>query len=384
MAHPVADKAERGLHVGIPSHAIGIRGRLYRVSALRSTHPGGTFWIDVCGGKDATALFESSHVNVVAAERMLGGLETIGTYEAVEAWDYTTLRRLQRRVLALFPTRASRRAGHDRYAAWACVAAVLHCAVCLQRHVGAWWLCACVASAATNTVVGGFAHDRLHRLDVGAIGLDWNGLSSYEWMLEHVASHHPRPNTVHDHDAISMCPFVDWNRRRWTNLCVYPLFFVGEIVVALQGNVGHRCRWNAKTDLRWMRLAPWLFVARAASHLTCQGVVLGAATLVVTLGLASAYFSYLAHLNHAPHAPPTSDFAVHQLGSTMDLTPLSFGNDLLLGLDRQSMHHLFPTVRHSLLNVRVRDVVRTECPDVDVEPKSVCDLDRRMRRRLLP
>mgnify|MGYP002044335171 FL=1 len=358
--HPVVRRALGGLCVEIPPHCVGVHGRLYDVTRL--DHPGGDAWIAACSGIDATALFESMHLNHERARALLETLPQCGTYTPAIQWDFRAYRGVARRCVARgrFGSRAARRetpAAARRFGRWAAAAAALHVALLAlpPYSAGAWAVC--VLAAVANTVLGGMGHNYLHRMDPRALGLDWNGLSSFEWCLEHVASHHPMPNTPHDHDSLSMLPFVSWLEPRRSNLAIYALFFVGEIAVALQGCVGHRCRWKAARfrTPAWMRHAPWLFVARVASHVLCQGLVWGGASLLCTLAFASFYFSLLAHLNHAPCAPPTLDFLQHQLGTTRDLrAPRCLPEALVLGLDRQGLHHLFPSVDHSRLDEGAR------------------------------
>ena len=125
------------------------------------------------------------------------------------------------------------------------------------------------------------------------------------------------------------------------------------------------CRWKARCAGLpvWIQAAPLLFVFRYATHLLSQGVLEGTITFAVSLSIASLYFSYLAHLNHALDPHPTRDFMCHQLGATGDIQPMRMFNDLLLGLDRQTLHHLFPAVAHPLLGSSLRSRVREWVPE---------------------
>jgi len=262
----------------------------------------------------------------------------------------------------------------------------------LLHAAGRGWLAygaACVASATLNTLAGGLGHNALHGLRPASVLLDWNGLSCYEWLHEHVHSHHMYVNTWRDHDAVAMEPFLNWiaGARRPSLLGSrgkHALYAVGEIVVATQGTIGHRLRWRTLADPVypwWLRLAPLLFVARAASHMAVQGLLRGGATMLLCMALASYAFSALAHLNHA--APPARglgtadadaaalddadasfdadnaskaspdgtmvDFVDQQLGNTADILAPAWARPWLLFLDRQTLHHLFPAVDHSRL-----------------------------------
>lgn len=355
--HPIVHKAVGPLHAAIPDGLVGIHGILYDPGEL--DHPGGRVWIDLVCGTDCTELFEMSHLDVGRARRLLARLPVRGAYSVARCTNWTQYEQLREAARRHLPTRAARRERSPMpYRLWTLAAIAAHgLLLCVTRTHTAQWVAACVLVATCNTVLGGFGHNYLHQLDPRALWLDWNGLSSLEWLLEHVASHHPYPNTPYDHDARSMEPLVYWNEARWCNLVAYPIFCIGEIVVAVHGYIGHRCRWVARPPHApaWLAGAPWVFVGRVALHLALLGLCHGALTLLVTLVLAGGYFSYLAHLNHAASGPPTECVALQQLRNTADLDRCH--PSLALFLDRQTLHHLFPTVDHSRLDAGLRRAV---------------------------
>ena len=83
------------------------------------------------------------------------------------------------------------------------------------------------------------------------------------------------------------------------------------------------------------------------------------ACLILTWTLGGYYFAFLAHLNHAnpypddrPQPPGRRSFLEHQLKHTIDVSSRPFGPLTplaLLYLDRQTVHHLFPSIDHSRL-----------------------------------
>ena len=349
-SHPIVRRALADLEV--PHGCVGVHGTLYDVQSFG--HPGGALWMDLVSGTDATELFEMSHLNISLARRALDRLPTKGTYQRPVQRDYTTYARLRAIVANRAPDRDPPEEHEGACFQWIWGAIAAHLVLVASRPFTYQWTGLCIVASLCNSVLGGYGHDALHRLHPRALLLDWNGLSSYEWLLEHVVSHHPHVNTKHDHDACSMEPIVRWNCPRWSNLVAYPLFSIGEIVVTIHGFVGHRCRWKAPPRApAWLRLAPWMFVARVVLHLAFQGIAAGAATLAFTLCLASTYFSYLAHLSHAPGGDGSEACVVrHQLRHTADIA--TDWPQLMLFLDRQTMHHLFPTVPHARLDATMR------------------------------
>lgn len=357
-SHPIVKKAFCDLHKDIDSALIGINGFLYDLNDF--DHPGGNGFIEMCKGTDATELFETHHINIKRARHALSTFKSCGRCKKNNIdWDeYNILREM---AFKTFPTRKSRTMNMKTK-----FILILNILFTLFFHVlilctPIWtfsYICVCVMSSFFNTICGGFGHNGVHRMELSCILLDWNGLSAYEWMHEHIHSHHMHVNTHHDHDAISMSPFLHWITHSEKSIfgskgkhCIY---FVGEIIVAIQGNLGHRMRWNILSNSKYpiyMRLAPFLFILRLYSHIRYQGFVNGITSLCFTLGIASYYFSTLAHFNHAtPHFIITTyDFVKKQRLNTTDINIPTILSTIFLFLDRQTLHHLFPTIDHSQL-----------------------------------
>ena len=331
---------------------------------------------------------------------MLGRLPCAGQYgskrPAHRFIDVSKLHQVQRLVFRLFPNRVLRR--ETPTSKWyfritVSVAACAHLALLSSTSGSLTWLCLCVLAALWNGVLGGYGHNYLHAMDARSLALDWNGLSSFEWLLEHVVSHHPHPNTEWDHDSISMRPFVDWNRSSESIghvIWLYIIFCIGEVAVAIQGYCGHRCRCAA-TDYKhmlpaWLVYSPWLFIVRAGMHVACHGIVWGTLTLTSACTVASFYFSWLAHLNHSPPSPsiPLTDVLDSQLQATRDIRHASYIPQLfVLGLDRQTLHHLFPSIDHSRLDDTLRRLMQEHFGHQRFECLSCQSLHTLMCSRLL-
>tara|TARA_B110001450_G_scaffold48553_1_gene45309 strand:- start:349 stop:1407 length:1059 start_codon:yes stop_codon:yes gene_type:complete len=340
---------------------LGVRGVVYDMEAWARVHPGGEVFLRAVEGMDATALFESSHVHIAVAEAMLSMLPVKGCYTMPVKYKYEMYSVLREKVLEKLPTRRSRRMPWEarlRMWCWLVATGVSHTMLMMTGVGSGMWGLVCVVCALCNSVMGGYGHNAVHRLEWHAVFLDWNGLSSFEWLFEHVVSHHPHVNTDMDHDAISMEPFLRWLPHRPAaalgdaqrgSVATHLIYAFGEAVVALQGCFGHRLRWHAKQYRApvWMERAPWLFVARAASLLLARGVAAGGISFLCTLCLASYYFSYMAHRSHSHVDTESDDFARVQLQNTKDIPARV--PEVSLFLDRQKLHHLFPTVDHTLL-----------------------------------
>ena len=356
-SHPTVKKIF-SKHPRIPKSCIGIHGVIYDIRDFH--HPGGQFWIHMCDGTDVTILFETMHLNNKLALKALNTLDKKGTYREKYNFDFTSYRRVAEKVLHAFPSRTSRiqtSLFSNKFTIYVILCGISMILLAYTSHV--WWFGTCILNGVLNAIIGGYGHNYLHRLDFRALALDWNGLSSFEWFFEHIMSHHPYPNTEDDHDSVSMLPFVSWLNPSFKNIIIFPIFCIGEIIVTLQGYIGHRCRWKVPDGTPvWMIFAPWLFVLRFCVHIILNGVLIGTVGLMISMIVASFHFSLLAHLNHAPNTKETQDFMLYQLQSTRDLiTPFIFP-DIYLGLDRQTLHHLFPSIDHSHLDTDVRCIVQ--------------------------
>ena len=327
-------------------------------------------------------MFETHHINIKAAERALSKLERVGDVEMPHQ-TFESYAEIREKGFKLFPSRTSRRASPARIAQMTghCLVGVgLHLSLLTHSASSPLFVATCLASAIYNAILGGIGHNYVHTLKFPSLFLDWNGLSCYEWLHEHVHSHHSYTNTLNDHDAISMVPFLWWipdpERRGRLGLPVvfrHAIFFISEIIVCIRGNVVHFMRWTPlfstfrlKREVDtltapcplWLQLGPILFLLRCASHIVCQGVAFGVCSLLFCMGVSGYYFSLLAHMNHAnphlsddrPKVESHAEFVQCQLENTVDLKVPTVVTDLILSLNLQTVHHLFPTLDHSHLN----------------------------------
>jgi fatty acid desaturase len=183
-------------------------------------------------------------------------------------------------------------------------------------------------------------------------------------------------NTKLDHDAVSMSPFLHWIEEDKKSLFgsngKHIIYAISELAVAVQGYVGHRVRWNILFDDEfpiWLRMGAFLYPFRILTHVIFQGVWFGMCSVLASTMLAGYYFSSLAHLSHAnvSKVGKKDCFLEHQLVNTFDIR--TFLPHLFLYLDRQTLHHLFPSVDHSRL-LQLDDVLKNRMSH------SIFDLNR--------
>tara|TARA_B100001094_G_scaffold298974_1_gene323288 strand:- start:15865 stop:16935 length:1071 start_codon:yes stop_codon:yes gene_type:complete len=347
---PTVRKALAPINKNIPDNLIGIHGYLFDISGFN--HPGGNIFTHSALGTDATALFHTHHMDFKKALAVLEKIPQKGSYEQTIRYDFSTYEQIK--DLYTFNKKMKQRDFPIHAWMYFSLSVFLHINQCVSDDV--LWL---FPSAIISTIAGGYGHNGVHVMSPEAILLDWNGLSAYEWLFEHVISHHMHTNTDNDHDAISMEPFIKWLPHRPRGLLNHKIFehilyCVAEIVVSINGIFIHRTRWQFKNPHAplWLKLAPFLFIIRVASLWYFKGLLV----TLATLALASYMFSYLAHLNHERHLLPKSDdFYKNQKSTTRNIiNTWNLPAPWLLFLDRQVTHHLFPTINHENLKINMK------------------------------
>jgi len=363
--HPVVNKSIYKLSNNIPDDCVGIRGKIYKI--YNFNHPGGNTFLEINKGCDITSLYETHHVNIEESNKELKKLKVWGYYEPVVNYDFNFYNNLRTDVFSLFTTKKSRMMNFStklNLIFYIIIGVYAHYKLLKYNYdnINIYFIPLCIISALINSILGGFGHNGLHRLLYSTLLLDWNGLSTIEWLLEHAHSHHMYTNTIYDHDSISMQPFLNWipskNNSIFNNYGKHLIFLIAELAVSIQGNILHKFRWsilfNKKFPL-WIRLSPLIFMIRIWTHILYQGFIFGIFNLILCLSFASYYFSYMAHLNHVNIRNKNHDnlnnvcFIDHQIKNTNDLKINNYLSHIFLNLNKQKVHHLFPTIDHSNL-----------------------------------
>ena len=401
--HPVVNRALKELSQDIPDDCVGIHGLLYNVDNFN--HPGSNAFIEINKGTDITNLFETSHININLANKYLKTLKVKGAYNQVYTYDFTLYEKLRDRVYGAFfnkNRRNMRMITKFNIFIFTLFGLYYHINLLISDFNNLFnFMYYLIVSSIFNTILGGYGHNGLHRLNYSTLYLDWNGLSTTEWLLEHISSHHMYTNTKYDHDAISLMPFLNWietpSRSFFSVKGKHLIYLIGEIVVAIQGNLIHKTRWKIISNNKYplfLRLSPFVFIIRVISHLLIQGITTGIISLLLSLGFASYYFSYLAHLNHSNNylsitsnkieeLVNINDFVYNQLNNTADIDIDDEYGSLILNLNKQTIHHLFPTVDHYHLNV-IRNLIKNilEEYDLKVYKKSINYLNNKVNYML--
>ena len=378
--HPIVNKSLFNINRDIPIDSVGIHGKIYKIDTFN--HPGGNTFLEINKGCDITTLYETHHINTEVSNKELNKLKVTGHYKPVINYNFDYYNNLRSNVFKLFNTKKSRTMNTLTR-----LNLFFYIIICIYVHykllkynyynIDIYFIPICIISSVINSILGGFGHNGVHRLLYSTLLLDWNGLSSLEWLLEHVHSHHMYTNTNYDHDSIS-------------NTCgKHLIFLIAELAVSIQGNIIHKFRWSILFNNKypaWIRLSPFLFIIRILSHILYQGLIFGLFNLILCLSFAGYYFSYLAHLNHVNINNVNYNnlnkicFISHQIENTNDLKINNYLSHIFLNLNKQKMHHLFPTIDHSHLH-KIYKLIETDNKfiDIDLKAKSInflnCELN---------
>lgn len=394
---PIVKQALQNLCNCIPENCIGIHGKIYDVTNF--DHPGGNTFIEINKGTDVTALFETHHINNKLAQKYLNNLEVVGEYESKIKYDFSSYRKLRENLFEYISKRKYllklSRFTQASTIFYIFINIILHNYlfkfnynnICTDYWSFASFTLCLTSCSIINTILGGFGHNGVHKLNYSSLLLDWNGLSSLEWLLEHVHSHHMYVNSENDNDVLSIRPFLNWKPTDKNSIFAtkgkHLIYLFAEILVPLQGNIVHSFRWKflfKKEYPLFLRLSPLVFVSRILLHIYFQGIIIGIITLLLSLMTAGYYFSYLAHLNHGNinNDENEIDFIKNQIDNTNDIKVNKYLSHLFLSLDNQVFHHLFPTIEHTYLN-EIQVLLKN---DIKKEPKLLSILNNEVNELL--
>lgn len=223
------------------------------------------------------------------------------------------------------------------------------------------------------------AHNFFHKKDNWRMYMfNLTLMSSNEWRVTHVLSHHIFPNTLMDFEMSALEPFFQYLPRKDKTFFVKYIsygycFLIYNIFVLMQA-AKRLFRVVSGTALRKREnLIPFsipctmLLLSDAGLTevlATWLAVVLFASFMFACIGLNAAHHHpYIFHDGDAP--PKDTDWGIFQLETVIDRTEIN-GNHFLVmtHFGEHTLHHLFPTLDHQVLP-HLTGVFNRTCEDFD-------------------
>ncbi|KAG7177096.1 Cytochrome b5-related protein-like 1 [Homarus americanus] len=320
-----------------------VHDKLYDLTGFVDKHPGGRDWILASRGTDITELFEISHLTSLP-------LQYLRQYYVREASS-------PRNSPYTFHSNGFFKRFRERDS--------LAVSFLLLMVAAASWdslplaLMAGVFLAAT----GNCAHNFTHQRDTWRLYyLDLTLLSSYEFRIIHIMSHHGYPNTYYDFEVAVLEPFwtflpkpnKNWIQRYGSYILdpiLLPLALFSEGLKRLWFLALGEVRFRPENGLPILELLVFLVLSQSIIVALRLWLVMHAvcSVLVVTLALVGTH--HHPDIYHQGDAMRQDrDFGLCQLDAVRDRVEINTNLFLVaVGYGHHALHHLLPTVDHSKL-----------------------------------
>ncbi|XP_047108023.1 cytochrome b5-related protein-like isoform X1 [Schistocerca piceifrons] len=362
-----------------------VHDRLYDLSGWEKSHPGGADWITLTKGTDITEAFEVHHIRNVA-DAMLkqfyvrdARTRRNSPYTFKENGFYRTLKARAREALANEKYVGSTGTMYSKILADSLVTSMLALSV-----VAAWTHSFAVAMLAglllAFTAI--CAHNFTHLKDnLRMYYFDFSMMSSRDWRISHVLSHHLYTNTLLDLEVsmfepwFKFLPFEEKNFfTRYVSWIYSPIVGAISFHVCCISRVVDRFR-GSKLEMRKSDLIPLIipasmvFIAGAslleALYMWTYITVCGS-LFFVFIGLTAAHHHPLIfHDGDTPRAD--LDWGIQQLDAVRDRPVISSSDILALTFfGHHGLHHLFPTVDHRILH-KLYPAFQKTCAEFGIE-----------------
>ncbi|KAK5641845.1 hypothetical protein RI129_010392 [Pyrocoelia pectoralis] len=345
-----------------------IHDGLYDVTNFIQLHPGGKFWLEETKGMDVTEFFESHHVRSDKPEKMLKRFYVreakgprLSKYTFADNGFYRTLKRRVREVLKTIPE------DRDDFSKFWCDVMVLTTFIfaCSANYYSMYTLAflAGFFSSLSLTATHNFIHQkdnwRMYYADVMLF-------PSRDARIFHAISHHMYTNTVADIQFIAGKPFIDhlpgpksfikkYLSWIYTPLLLWPiLFYLTQLLSTLEYFVTKKRRGLEACLTFTVPFAMYIFGRQPL------GTTLWMWQIIIVVY--SFFFSIVAlALNHAhpdifvdgdlTRSEAEWDWGINQLDTSQDRTSAnSYKLVVLLSFGDHGLHHLFPSLDHSILH----------------------------------
>ncbi|KAF7998118.1 hypothetical protein HCN44_009516 [Aphidius gifuensis] len=339
-----------------------INNRLYNLDEFINNHPGGAQWISLTKGTDITELFETHHLSN-KAENMLPKFyvrdaktprsipmtfNENGFYKTFKKRSYEALKNINYHYPS-FKT--------NLIADTVMIMTILFCLVS-----------AATQSMITSTIAGVLmtwttiiGHNYLHMRDnYRMYYLDISLMSSRDWRITHVMSHHMYPNTIWDIEMYGYEPLFQYLPRkksiiRYLGIFYSPIFwFLSFYLVGIKRYISV---FFVNKKIEFGDLVP--FIIPIIMCFYSQNIQTAFKIWITIIGISSFVFMFIG-FNAAHHHPKIFhdgdicrddlDWGLLELDAVRDRNVIDDYYFLVVtNFGSHGLHHLLPTIDHAYL-----------------------------------
>jgi len=329
-------------------------------------HPGGSFWLRETKGTDITEAFEAHHISS-APEKLLEKYKVreaknprIYTLTLKEDGFYKTLKRRVREKLQTVDMQNSKNKSdliHNIL-----LASIFIFAWLALKYNSAFFV---ILTGAVITWTSIVAHNYFHRRDNWRMyTFNLSMMNFVDWRILHALSHHIYPNTYFDLELSLHEPFFCWVPNpyiksvmmRYLSWLYAPVMYI--IGYYMQVTVRLIYSFQKTNIMFWHDFIP--FILPLFLYMTTGAPVLLIVKKWMLMIIASSFIFHLIGLNAAHHDPKIyhegdatrvdRDWGLFEVDTIIERTELT--HNIVLALTHfgdHSLHHLFPTLDHSVL-----------------------------------
>ncbi|XP_044760009.1 cytochrome b5-related protein-like [Coccinella septempunctata] len=357
-----------------------IHDRVYDLDSFIKKHPGGPEWIAMTKGTDITEAFEAHHIKGVAEQ-------LLSRYFVKEAAtprkspfkfdDKGFYRTLKRRIANELPYIPKYVAQQSKLLADIIVSTYLILFI-VAAYYENYYIGVLAGYFLTLTV--NISHNFIHqRNNFRMYYMDLSMMSSREFRISHALSHHLFPNTIHDLEismyepVIYLMPqtkspvekYVSWLYA----LLLFPILSFKAYIfpLILQRKI------DIHTVLPWVPVFTTLLITRQDYWIVLKmfvWIITWSSFIFQLIGKTAAHHHPdIFHDGDTARPSEELDFGVHQLDAVGDRPNMRGSLILVLtNFGDHALHHLFPTLDHSVLDYLYPIFLQT-CLDFGVEWK---------------
>lgn len=357
-----------------------IGNKLYNLETFVKSHPGGAEWIQLTKGTDITELFESHHITDKAKQllpkfyvREAAGPRSVPLTFLPDGFYYTFKKRA---VEALKNVDFHRPSTTTNLIIDSLLVTTFALSLAAAR-VHSYALIVIASIFLTWTAIA--AHNYFHMRDnFRMYYFDLSTLSSRDWRITHVMSHHMYTNTLWDYEVYVVEPFLQWiphkNKSFLTGMIsktispfVWMFLFIDQII---------KRYYTIYKEQRAFQLRDFVpFALPLAMILVAPKIIVALKLWLIMLLVSSTAFGVIG-FNAAHHHPDIFhdgdvsredlDWGLLEMDAVRDREVIDESIFLVLtNFGSHTLHHLLPTVDHYYLSLCLPAFVET-CKEFNV------------------